>query len=48
MAAKEETSEKFLTLENLSPAVKNVQYAIRGVIAQRANELEKELKQVIK
>jgi hypothetical protein len=36
----------FLTLENLSPAVKNVQYAVRGKIVIRAGELEKELKQV--
>lgn len=35
----------FLTLENLSPAVKNVQYAVRGKIVIRAGEIEKELKQ---
>jgi len=39
-------NEKFLTLDNLSPAVKNVQYAVRGKIVIRAGELEKELKQV--
>lgn len=38
-------NEKFLTLDNLSPAVKNVQYAVRGKIVTRAGELEKELKQ---
>jgi hypothetical protein len=38
---------KFLTYENLSPAVKSVQYAIRGLINTRATELEKELKEVI-
>lgn len=40
-------NEKFLNLDNLSPAVKNVQYAVRGKIVIRAGELEKELKQVI-
>ena len=39
-------SEKFLTLDNLSPAVKNVQYAVRGKIVIRAGELEQELKKV--
>ncbi len=38
--------EKFLTLENLSPAVKQVQYAVRGKIVIRAGELEKELAKV--
>ncbi len=41
-----EQNGHFLTLENLSPAVKNVQYAVRGKIVIRAGELEKELKQV--
>lgn len=41
-------AEKFLTIDNLSPAVKNVQYAVRGKIVIRAGELEKELKQVCK
>jgi len=40
------TNEKFLTINNLSPAVKDVQYAVRGKIVIRAGELEKELKQV--
>jgi hypothetical protein len=39
---------KFLTMENLSPAVKNVQYAVRGKIVIRAGEIENELKQVYK
>ena len=38
--------KRFLTMENLSPAVKNVQYAVRGKIVIRAGELEKDLKQV--
>ena len=36
-------TEKFLTLENLNPAVINVRYAVRGQIVIRANELQKEL-----
>ena len=38
--------EKFLTLSNLNPAVKNLQYAVRGYIAIRAAQIEKELEQV--
>jgi hypothetical protein len=38
--------EKFLTIDNLSPAVKQVQYAVRGKIVIRAGELEKELAKV--
>ena len=38
--------EKFLTLNNLSQAVKNVQYAVRGPVVIRAAEIEKELKKV--
>ena len=40
------STKKFLRLDNLSPAVKNLQYAVRGKIVIRAGELEKELKQV--
>jgi len=39
-----QNGEKFLTMANLSPAVKNVQYAVRGKIVIRAGELEQELK----
>lgn len=39
------STKKFLRLDNLSPAVKNLQYAVRGKIVIRAGELEKELKQ---
>ena len=35
--------EKFLTMENLTPAVKNMEYAVRGPIVARANDLQKEL-----
>ncbi|CAF0921866.1 unnamed protein product, partial [Brachionus calyciflorus] len=37
--------EKFLTLENLSSTIKNLQYAVRGKVVIRAGELKKELKQ---
>lgn len=36
----------FLTMDNLSPAVKNVQYAVRGKVVIRAGEIERELKNV--
>lgn len=37
--------DKFLTLKNLSPAVKNVQYAVRGKVVIRAGELENEIRE---
>lgn len=40
-------SEHFLTMDNLSPAVKNVQYAVRGKVVIRAGEIEKDLKNVL-
>lgn len=40
--------EKFLTMNNLNEAVKNVQYAVRGKVVIRAGELENDLKQVFK
>lgn len=41
-----EQNEKFLTLDTLSSAIKNIEYAVRGKTVIRANEIEKELKQV--
>ncbi|RXM99711.1 Alanine aminotransferase 2 [Acipenser ruthenus] len=38
---------KVLTVDTMNPAVKKVEYAVRGPIVIRAVELEKELKQVI-
>jgi hypothetical protein len=38
--------ERFLTIDNISPAVKNVEYAVRGQIVIRAGEIEKELERV--
>jgi hypothetical protein len=39
-------NEKILTLETLSKAVKNIEYAVRGRTVIRASEIEKELKNV--
>ncbi len=37
---------RVLTVDNMNPNVKRVQYAVRGPIVQRAMQLEKELKEV--
>lgn len=37
---------KVLTLENLNPHVKEVEYAVRGPIVIRAAEIEKQIKEV--
>lgn len=37
---------KVLTLDNMNPNVRRVEYAVRGPIVQRAMQLEKELKEV--
>ncbi|XP_068200116.1 alanine aminotransferase 2-like [Antennarius striatus] len=39
---------KVLTLDNINPNVKKVEYAVRGPIVQRAVQIEKELKQGVK
>ncbi|MGH0173869.1 UNVERIFIED_CONTAM: hypothetical protein FKN15_066864 [Acipenser sinensis] len=39
---------KVLTVDTMNPAVKKVEYAVRGPIVIRAVELEKELKQGVK
>lgn len=38
--------DKVLTLDNMNPFVKRVEYAVRGPIYLRAVEIEKELKEV--
>lgn len=35
-----------LTLDNMNPNVRRVEYAVRGAIVQRAGQIEKELKEV--
>ena len=37
---------RVLTVDNMNPNVKRVEYAVRGPIVQRAVQLEKELKEV--
>ena len=37
---------KVLTIDNLNPNVKNVEYAVRGPIVQIASDLEKDLQSV--
>lgn len=37
---------RVLTLDNMNPNVKRVEYAVRGRIVQRAIQIEKELKEV--
>ncbi|XP_047423735.1 alanine aminotransferase 2-like [Mugil cephalus] len=39
---------KVLTLDNMNPYVKRVEYAVRGPIVQRAVQIEKELKEGVK
>ncbi|KAK0051536.1 alanine aminotransferase 2 [Biomphalaria pfeifferi] len=39
---------KVLTIDNMNPHVKNIEYAVRGPIVIRAGELENELKQGMK
>ncbi|KAG7237004.1 hypothetical protein INR49_032935 [Caranx melampygus] len=39
---------KVLTLDNMNPNVKRVEYAVRGPIVQRAVQIEKELKEGVK
>lgn len=38
--------QKVLTLDNMNPSIKNVQYAVRGPIVVRATQLQKELSEV--
>ena len=45
--AKLSDTTKPLTLENMNPSVKQVEYAVRGPIVARAGEIEKELAKVL-
>lgn len=40
------SSEKILTIENLNPCIKVMEYAVRGPLVIRATEIEKELEKV--
>lgn len=39
--------QKTLTVENMNPHVRTMEYAVRGPIVQRAVQLEHELREVI-
>lgn len=39
--------ETVLTVENMNPHIRKMEYAVRGPIVQRAIALEKELQQVL-
>uniref|UniRef100_A0A4W5MYJ7 alanine transaminase n=2 Tax=Hucho hucho TaxID=62062 RepID=A0A4W5MYJ7_9TELE len=40
--------DKVLTIDTMNPTVKNVEYAVRGPIVQRAMQVEKELREGVK
>jgi hypothetical protein len=41
------TTEKgFVTIENMNPCIKRMEYAVRGPLVIRASEIEKELQEV--
>lgn len=40
------SQNKVLTIDTMNPNVKNVEYAVRGPIVQRAVQIEKELREV--
>lgn len=41
------SADKILNLNELSPAIRNIEYAVRGRTVIRANEIEKELNKVL-
>lgn len=42
-----ETSVKgFVTIDNMNPCIKRMEYAVRGPLVIRASEIEKELQEV--
>lgn len=46
VAATSKIREKTLTMENLNPQVKAVEYAVRGPIVMKADEIERCLREV--
>lgn len=42
----DKAKEKVLTGESMNPFVKQIEYAVRGAIVQRAGQIEKEMAQV--
>jgi alanine transaminase len=42
----ERTGKGFVTIENMNPCIKRMEYAVRGPLVIRASEIEKELQEV--
>jgi hypothetical protein len=42
----ERTEKSFVTIENMNPCIKRMEYAVRGPLVIRASEIEKELQEV--
>jgi alanine transaminase len=42
----ERTEKGFVTIENMNPCIKRMEYAVRGPLVIRASEIEKELQEV--
>lgn len=42
----ERTDKCFVTIENMNPCIKRMEYAVRGPLVIRASEIEKELQEV--
>jgi alanine transaminase len=42
----EKTEKGFVTIENMNPCIKRMEYAVRGPLVIRASEIEKELQEV--
>jgi len=42
----ETTVKGFVTIDNMNPCIKRMEYAVRGPLVIRASEIEKELQEV--
>jgi hypothetical protein len=42
----EATVKCFVTIDNMNPCIKRMEYAVRGPLVIRASEIEKELQEV--
>lgn len=42
----EATAKPTITLDNMNPAIKKMEYAVRGPLVIRATEIEKEIEKV--
>lgn len=43
----EKMAEKILTIDNMNPVVKMLEYAVRGPLAVRASQIQKELSTMV-